>query len=61
MPHPKSPGSAQIEKEDQRRRERRRPVSGTLDPLLLKLAQSYSDHADLSHRLRKLFTVGPYS
>jgi hypothetical protein len=28
-----------------------------LDPLLLKLAQSYSDHADLSHRLRKLFTV----
>ena len=28
-----------------------------LDPLLLKLALNYSDQADLSNRLQKLFTV----
>ena len=51
--------SARIEKEERREREgaRGRPISGPLDPLLFKLAQNYSDAADLSSRLHRLFTV----
>ena len=51
--------SARIEKEEQRELEgsQGRPIAGPLDPLLLKLAQNYSDDADLSTRLRRLFSV----
>lgn len=55
--------SASIEEEEQRESARKRKeaarISFPLDPLLERLADEYTDDADLSTRLQDLFTVLP--